>query len=197
MFELEKVIIGCKKQRAESQKLLYQQYFSVMMSICLRYANNTEDAEELMNNGFLKIFVNINSYEGKGSFEGWMKKTMVNNCLDYFKSKQYKTQQLFTTITNENDTEGHIERLMYSTGNFEQIEVNNKYNKQELLDMLNILPPLTKTVFNLVVFEEYSHKEVANEFGISERTSQWHFTNAKKQLSEYITNTKHKKAFGQ
>jgi RNA polymerase sigma factor (sigma-70 family) len=190
MFDLEKIVKGCKRQEAESQKNLYQHYFTQMFAICERYAGNKQDAEEMMNNGFYKIFVNINQYEGKGSFEGWMKKIMSNTCLDFFKTKVYKLQQKEVSYLADEKQEQFLESKLFEQGNYYTIEANKKIEKEELVAALQVLPELTKTVFNLIVFEEYSHKEIAEALNIAERTSQWHFSNAKKTLAELLTKNK-------
>ncbi len=167
------------------------------MTICSRYGNTIEDAEEMLNNGFLKIFVHINQFQNKGSFEGWMKKIMVNSCLDYIKSKQFKLNKINAydlNATNEND---FFDKNLYNQGVYSEIEFDEKDDITELLKNLNELPEVTKTVFNLYVFEEYSHKEISTSLNIAERTSQLYLSNAKKILIEiYLKKNKNKQVFG-
>lgn len=186
MLSIDQIIKGCKKQKADCQKILYQEYFSAMMGICNRYGASVEDAEEMLNNGFLKIFVNINQYQGKGSFEGWMRKIMVNACLDFLRSKQAKQTRLAANPSLIENESNYFDNTLYNQGVFDEIDTEKKYTKDELLRLLNQIPELSKTVFNLVVFEEYSHKEIAALLDIAERTSQWHLSNAKKALAEII-----------
>jgi RNA polymerase sigma factor (sigma-70 family) len=196
-LQIDQIIKGCKKQKPDCQKLLYQQNYSLMMSICSRYGNTVEDAEEMLNNGFLKIFVHINQFENKGSFDGWMKRVMVNSCLDYIKSKQFKLNKINAydlNVTNEND---FFEKSLYNQGVYSEIEFDERDDVMELLKNLNELPEVTKTVFNLFVFEEYTHKEISTVLHIAERTSQLHLSNAKKVLVEiYLKKNIHKKVVG-
>jgi RNA polymerase sigma factor (sigma-70 family) len=195
-LQIEQIIKGCKKQKPECQKLLYQQNYSLMMSICGRYSNSVEDAEEMLNNGFLKIFVHINQFENKGSFDGWMKRVMVNSCLDYIKSKQFKLNKINTYdsgLVNEND---FFDKNLYNQGVYSEIVFDENENVEELLKNLNSLPEVTKTVFNLFVFEEYTHKEISKVLEIAERTSQLHLSNAKKLLVDIYLKKNNKKLVG-
>jgi RNA polymerase sigma-70 factor (ECF subfamily) len=156
------------------------------MSICNRYSNTTEAAEEMLQNGFLKIFININQFENKGSFEGWMKKVVVNSCLDYIKAKQNKEFPFSNRVGDTSENGNHFDKVLYEQGVYEELLYEEKLTVAELAMHLNSLPELTKTVFNLYVFEEYSHKEISITLQIAERTSQWHLSNAKKTLSSLI-----------
>jgi RNA polymerase sigma factor (sigma-70 family) len=188
MSSLDQILLGCQQQKAESQKQLYKSYFGTMMGIAKRYAATEEDAEEMMNNGFLKIFVNIDSYEGKGSLEGWMKRIMVNSCLDYLKQRQTKQQKLTSGLSiSESSGEAH-DGALYQQGMYDVNAMELTIEKDDILPMLSQLPELTKTVLNLFVFEEYTHKEIAQKLGIAERTSQWHMSNAKTILAKYLIN---------
>jgi RNA polymerase sigma-70 factor (ECF subfamily) len=197
MLQIDQILKGCKKQNADCQKLLYQHYYGLMMSICNRYSSSIEDAEEMLNNGFLKIFVNVNQFEGKGSFEGWMKKIMINSCLDFIKSKQTKLGKLTSNPNNIDNESAFFDNSLFKQGEFVEIELEQKWAKDELWAFLNHLPEPTKTVFNLSVFEEYTHKEISVLLNMAERTSQWHLSNARKILGELILKkNNYKKAVG-
>lgn len=191
---MEQIIRGCKQRQADCQKLLYQQQFSLMMNICTRYAGTREDAEEMLNNGFLKIFSCINQYEGKGSFEGWMKRVMVNACLDYLKSKTHRNNSKLVVMGGEDMPPDDVfDHALYKQGIFSENDNEKKFNAQELLGLLNVLPEQTRTVFNLFVFESYSHKEISVLMDMAERTSQWHLSVARKTLSEALVNKNYSK----
>ncbi len=196
MIHLDKIIDGCKKQQADCQKQLYQHYFGLMMSICSRYANTTQDAEEMLNNGFLKIFVNIVQYTGVGNFEGWMRKIMANVCLDYLKLKQNREYKANTFFPNNETNDAILDNLLYENGKFNQSKLDEQSNQNLILETLKDLPQLTKTIVNLYIFEEYTHKEIADLLNIAERTSQWHFSNAKKILVKKLTTNKLNKVAG-
>lgn len=160
-----------------------------MMNVCMRYAATREDAEEMLNNGFLKVFSHIGQYEGKGSFEGWIKRVMVNTCLDFLKSKMYRNNSRLVALPGEEQVgEDVFDHTLFRHGQFSENGNEQKFNAQELLMLLNMLPDQTRTVFNLFVFEEYAHKEIAAELDMAERTSQWHLNQARKMLAEAITN---------
>jgi RNA polymerase sigma factor (sigma-70 family) len=190
MIHLDQVIEGCKKQKADCQKQLYQLYFGLMMSICNRYANNTQDAEEMLNNGFLKIFKKIEQYTGNGNFEGWMRKIMANVCLDYIKLKQNRDYNFNTLLPNIENNDTFLDNLFYEKGLYYESKLDEDCKQQLISDTLKELAPLTKTIVNLHIFEEYSHKEIAELLKIAERTSQWHINIAKKALIEKLTKNK-------
>lgn len=191
---MENIIRGCKQRQADCQKLLYQQQFGPMMNICARYAGTREDAEEMLNNGFLKVFSNIDQYEGKGSFEGWMKRVMVNVCLDFLKSKSHRNNSKLVVMGGEDALpEDIFDHTLYKQGVFSENENEKKFNAQELLDLLNLLPEQTRMVFNLFVFESYAHREIAQLLDMAERTSQWHLAVARKTLSEALLNKNYSK----
>lgn len=170
------LIDGCKANIRTYQEQLYKQYHSLFLKVCARYANDMYDAEQLLQDGFLKIFHNIKRFEGKGSFEGWMRRIMVNCCLDYLKSKYTKeTKKVFFP-------EELSENKKYATHN----EALSKMEFDEVLKLIQGLSPMSKTVFNLYVFEGYSHKEIGAMMKISEGTSQWHVNNARKNLQQKI-----------
>lgn len=170
------ILEGCRRNERLLQEHLYKKYYSLFLKLCARYAKDMQDAEQLMQDGFLKIFGHINDYSGKGSFEGWMRRIVVNTCLDYLKSKYLKNsmQLHFPTEIGESSA--------FSVD-------NNALDKIAMKDMLGIiqtLPPMSRTVFNLFVFDGYSHKEIGAMLDMSEGTSQWHVNNARKNLQQKI-----------
>lgn len=172
----QEVINGCRNRERYFQEYLYRQYYSLFLKICSRYARDMQDAEQLLNDGMLRIFEHVGDFEGKGNFEGWMKRIMVNTCLDYLRSRYLKTSMQMnfnTTMVNE---------MVISISN----DAVSKIQFSALLAMVQGLSPMTRTVFNLFVFEGYSHKEIAKLLDISEGTSCWHVNNARNQLQEKI-----------
>lgn len=170
------IIKGCRKQDRACQEYLYKKYYSLFLKICARYAKDMEDAEQLMNDGFLRIFTKIDSYENTGSFEGWMKRIVVNTCLDYLRSSYLKTSMMMNFNINM------VAEQTMSTRN----DGIGKMEFRELLKHIQTLPVVTRTVFNLFVFEGYSHGEIAGMLEISEGTSYWHVHQARKQLQKKI-----------
>jgi RNA polymerase sigma-70 factor (ECF subfamily) len=170
------LIAGCRKNNRTFQEYLYKKYYSLFLKVCSRYARDMQDAEQLMHDGFIKIFNHIHDFGSRGSFEGWMRRIMVNTCLDYLKSKYVKnSMQLYFSQDMSEDPKLSIQ--------------NNALDKMALKNLLGIiqtLPPMSKMVFNLFVFEGYSHKEISQLLEISEGTSQWHVNNARKNLQQKI-----------
>ncbi len=175
-FTEEELINGCKTQNRLHQEQLYKNYYSLFLKVCARYAKDWHDAEQLMQDGFLKIYNHIDAYEGKGSFEGWMRRIMVNTCLDYLKSKYLKNAKQMQY------QETPIESVTFSVQN----KALSNIEMRDLMSLIQELPPMSRTVFNLFVFDGYSHKEISKILGMSEGTSQWHVNNARKNLQVKI-----------
>jgi RNA polymerase sigma-70 factor (ECF subfamily) len=176
LFSEQEIIAGCKKQNRSLQEYLYQQQYSTLLKVCARYAKNMSDAEQLLNDGFLKIFTAIDKYNNTGSFVGWMKKIMVNTCLDYLRSNYLKEElSIHVNAVSTDQADIPVNHDMIETIEF-----------KELLKMIQGLPAMTRTVFNLAVFEGFSHKEIAVQLAISESTSSWHLHQARHQLQKKI-----------
>lgn len=170
------IIEGCKSNNRIFQEHLYKLKYSLFLKVCARYAHDMEDAEQLLQDGFLKIFKHIHDYEFKGSFEGWMRRIMVNNCLDYLKSK----------YTKENKRTDYGEELTDKYQYAHQNDGLDNLRLKDLIKLIQTLPPMSKTVFNLFVFDGYNHREISKMLEMSEGTSQWHVNNARKKLQEKI-----------
>jgi RNA polymerase sigma factor (sigma-70 family) len=182
---LQHILQGCKQKDRTAQKALYDRYCSLFISICMRYVHTHADAEEALHDAFLRIFKHIDKYSGQGSFEGWMKKIVVNCCLTHIGKSGYQAQTKIISIqTNENNQPGIISDLIDPTS-FE-----DRYDKEYLQYLLQNLPDTTRIVFNLYVFEEYNHAEIGELIGIAERTSQSHLAKARKILSAELDKKK-------
>jgi RNA polymerase sigma-70 factor (ECF subfamily) len=169
---IDTIISGCRKGNRRDQEKLYRSFYRVMVSICLRFTKNEADAVEVLNNGFLKVFKNIQRYDPKqATLYTWIRTIVIHSCLDFIKSGQ--------------KNEGHMQLD-------EAIEVNipadaiSRLKAHELLELVRQLPPATSAVFNLYVMEGYNHREIAALLGISEGTSKWHLSEARKSLREKI-----------
>ena len=142
------------------------------MTLCLRYTKNESDAVEVLNTGFFKVFKNIQRYDpAQASLYTWIRTIVINSCLDFIKSKQRTEQHIALNDAMEADIPA---------------EVINKIKATELLQLARQLPPATQAVFNLYVVEGYSHREISQLLGISEGTSKWHLSEARKQLQQKI-----------
>lgn len=170
---IDALITGCKAGNQQAQEKLYQNYYGAMMSLCLRYTKNDADAMEVLNTGFYKIFKYINTFKvEKASFYTWIRTIIINSCLDFIKAKGNKTEtRELAQAANINVPPVAIERMTAS----------------EILQLVRQLPPATQAVFNLYVLEGYNHNEIATLMGISNGTSKWHLSEARKKLQKMIT----------
>jgi RNA polymerase sigma-70 factor (ECF subfamily) len=173
-----KIFEGVLKGKRHAQNMLYKKYAPLMLGICMRYAHNKAEAEDMMQEGFIKIFTSVSGYRGDGSFEGWMKRIMVNTAITYFKKNQkhqYHTDmdEVDETLSLDEDHESDLE------------EVN--LPKQKLMELIQSLPEGYRMVFNLYVFEQYSHKDIADQLGVSVNTSKSQLSKARRMLVSKIT----------
>lgn len=169
MSEAE-LIAGCQKADSKAQKALYEQYASKMYGVCMRYLKNDMDAEEALLNGFMKIYQHVNRFEGKGSFEGWVRRIMVNEALAFLRKKE----PLHMAIEDS-----HIQVAGASGADHDLAE-------GELMELLHALPAGYRAVFNLYAIEGYSHKEIADMLGITEGTSKSQLSKARAMLQRRL-----------
>lgn len=165
------LIRACKKQNAKAQRTLYDKYASYMLGLCKRYIKGEMEAEDVMIKGFMKVFTKIDLFEGKGSFEGWMKRIMINEALGYIR----KNKSMYLEIEIEAaDKEPDFDTL------------STELEAMDLLKMVNGLPSGYRTIFNLYAIEGYSHKEIAELLGISENTSKSQLSRARMHLQKKL-----------
>jgi RNA polymerase sigma factor (sigma-70 family) len=169
---IDTIISGCITGNRKAQESLYRNFYRSMVSLCLPYTKNEEDAVEVLNNGFLKVFKNIQRYDpGQASLYTWIRTIVIHSCLDFIKAKQRLGQH---EVLND-EVEVQI-----------PAEVIGRFKAAELLQLVRKLAPATQAVFNLFVIEGYGHKEIATMLGISEGTSKWHLSDARKHLQQMI-----------
>lgn len=173
MYSSEKEIIsGCVKKKRGAQKALYDRYHPVLMGICLRYGKSKAEAEDVLLMGLTRIFKKIKSFSGEGSFEGWMKKIVVNIAIDnYRKNNKYYYHE-------------DIENVSVSNIGFDYI--HDHFSTEEILKTIQQLPDGYRIVFNLFAIEGFSHKEIAEKLKISESTSKTQLLKARKKLKHYL-----------
>ncbi|MCK9204674.1 MAG: sigma-70 family RNA polymerase sigma factor [Bacteroidales bacterium] len=159
------LVSRCLKREAASQKLLYQRYAPTMYGICLRYASNADDAEDLLQEGFIRIFCKLHHFRGDGSLEGWMRRIMVTTALNY------------CTAHIKNNLEVGLNEVV-SSATFSE-DALSILTTEEMLRIIHELPVGFRTVFNLFVVEGYSHYEIGEMLGINENTSKSHLHRAK------------------
>lgn len=166
------LIEQCKNNNPQAQRALYEAYARKMMAVCLRYGRDRDTAQDLLQEGFIKVFTAIGSYAGEGSFEGWVRRIFINTALEYLR----RHDVLRESIDIESDEP--MQELDYST-----VE---RLSTEELLEVVAELPTGFRTVFNLFVIEGYNHKEIGEMLGITENTSRSQLSRAKKWLQKRI-----------
>ncbi len=169
-MSLEQLIHDCKKNDIKAQEQLYRQYAPKMFSVCLKYSRNYAEAQDNLQDGFLLVFEKINSFEFKGSFDGWIKRVMVNQVL-----QQYRNKSFLSPI--DEDIAEEVE-----------VEIEDGVSIDFLMKIIQELPDRYRLVFNLSVFENYSHQEISDSLGISVGTSKSNLSRAKMILKEKIEN---------
>ena len=178
------LITACKKQNRSAQKALYELYAPKMMAVCLRYCQDNETARDVLHDGFLQVFTQIGSYSGKGSFEGWLRKIFVNLALENYRQEKKKFDFLNDYGKDETD--------FLDTPEDDSLDIGD-IPRQELLNIIHGMPEGYRTVFNLVIFEDVPHKEIASMLGITENASRSQYFRAKTLLQNKVQSILKKK----
>jgi len=172
----ESLILACANNNAAAQRELYNRFSGVLFGVCFRYAYRREDAEDMLQEGFVKIFKRINSFENKGNFEGWMKRVMVNNCINYL-TKHKKFSEILS-IDNAYAFE------------LQEESIASKLLGKQVIECLRLLPIGYRTVINLYVIEGFSHKEIGDILEIGESTSRSQLIRGKALLESILISKK-------
>ncbi len=175
-YSEQEIIAGCRKKDRAVQEHLYKMYYSMFLKVCARYAKDMQDAEQLLNDGFLKVFTQVDNFKNTGSFEGWMRRIVVNTCLDYLRSSALKEDMVM-----------HVRAIPAEESNLSVTNVGmESVEFKDMVKMIQLLPTMTRTVFNLFVFDGFNHKEIGEKLEISEGTSHWHLHQARNLLQKKI-----------
>jgi RNA polymerase sigma-70 factor (ECF subfamily) len=166
LADIKNIISGCLKGNRKDQEILYRRHAAKLYAVCLQYSGNDEEARDILQEGFIKIFENLCHYKHEGSFEGWIRKIMVNTALEKYRSKHnlYRVDDIETIP--EPDAEPDNE-------DYAGLEAG------DLLEIIRELPPKYRMVFNLFAIEGYSHKEISQMVNISEGTSKSNLARAR------------------
>lgn len=154
-----------------------------MLGVCLRYSKDKDDALDILQDGFVKVFMNIKLYGGIGSFEGWVRRIIVNTAIDFFRKEKKSILNV-----NSDYVEASAEEIM------DEDENDNEYlniSTEEIMKAVQQLTPAYRTVFNLYVVDGFTHKEVAAQLGINEGTSKSNLSKAKMNLKKMLVNKYH------
>jgi RNA polymerase sigma factor (sigma-70 family) len=165
------LLSGCIRGDRKMQRELYDRFAPKMYGVCLRYAGNAEEAEDILQEGFIKVFRKIESFRGEGSFEGWIRRIFVNTAIEYYRKKTYLQP---ITEHEEATIEGNL------------LSVLDNLAEKDIVNLVQQLSPGYRTVFNMYVVEGYTHKQIAELLGISEGTSKSQLSRAKLILQDMV-----------
>lgn len=165
------LISGCIDGDRRMQEELYRRFSPRMYAVCLRYAGSAEEAEDILQEGFIKVFKKLNTFRKEGSFEGWIRRIFVNTAIEHFRRKKYLQP---VTEKEENTIEGSY------------LSVLDTLAERDIMELVQQLSPGYRTVFNMYVVEGYTHKEIGDILGISEGTSKSQLSRAKVILQDMV-----------
>jgi RNA polymerase sigma-70 factor (ECF subfamily) len=168
--ELQELIKGCIRNERSAQEKLYKLFYPRMMALVRRYIDEVQQAEEVLNNGYLRAFQKISQYTFQGSFEGWLRKIIFHAVSDHVKQNVRYSEKVMLVEKDQFVMKDHADRLYYN----------------QLVTMIHELPDATRAVFNMYVMEGFSHKEISKALGISEGTSKWHLSEGRRVLKDKI-----------
>ncbi|MDX1906650.1 MAG: RNA polymerase sigma factor [Bacteroidia bacterium] len=166
------LVAGCQREDPRYQRALYNRYYRLMFGVCLRYTDNRDDAQDIMQEGFVRVYKHIGTFKGQGSFEGWIRRIMIHACIEHYRRK---SRHIMVSVDYAGDVSFDAEAWsMLSMG--------------EILSLIRELPPGYRTVFNLYAVEGYSHEEISLMLNISTGTSKSQLSRAKRLLQDRLIN---------
>jgi RNA polymerase sigma factor (sigma-70 family) len=168
----EELVLRCCRQERKAQEALFHAFSGRMLGLCSRYAGSIEEAEDIMQEGFVKVFQKLDSFRNQGSLEGWIKRIMINTALDHFRKNKNIRYQL------------DIETVEYAGS--ESPQIFSTLGSRDLLQMIRSMPTGFRTVFNLYAIEGYAHKEIGEMLGITESTSKSQYSRARAYLQKLL-----------
>ncbi len=171
LSQIDHIISGCKSRDRKSQKELYKLYFGFSMKICLRYAEHKEEAVEIVNDGFMRVFTNLSKYDTGRPFNSWLSTIMINTSIDYYRKRIRRSKMEELNSNHEVEENEHI---------------LSKINYIDLIRLVQNLSLSYRTVFNLFVIDGYNHEEIANMLSISIGTSKSNLFKARLKLKEML-----------
>jgi RNA polymerase sigma-70 factor (ECF subfamily) len=172
----EAILKGCLRNDAVAQRELYNRYSPKMLAVCYRFAHNREDAEDMLQEGFIKVFLQIHSFENRGSFEGWVRRIVVHTCINILKKNKKFNESV---------------DIIHAAGIQTREEcVPAVIQAKQVVECIRMLPMGYRTVLNLYAIEGYSHREIANMLDVEESTSRSQYTRAKSMLEDILMRKK-------
>jgi RNA polymerase sigma-70 factor (ECF subfamily) len=168
----EAILAGCLQNDTVAQKELYSRYSPKMLSVCYRFAHNREDAEDMLQEGFIKVFSQIHTFLNKGAFEGWVRRIIVHTCINHLKKNKKFNESV---------------DIIYATGvQVREESVPSIVQAKQIVECIRLLPLGYRTVLNLYAIEGYSHKEISEMLDVEESTSRSQYTRAKQMLEDIL-----------
>lgn len=177
--QMQQLIQGCLSGDRRSQQAVYKLLYGKMKAVCLRYTKDSDQAMDVLQEGFIKVFQNMEKYTGVGSFEGWVRRIMVNLSIDRFR-KQKNDFLLLNSNMSPEDFEDEIE------DEEDENAVDYDFKPSQIIEAMQQLSPAYRTVFNLYVFENYTHQDIADSLGISVGTSKSNYAKAKRNMKKIL-----------
>jgi RNA polymerase sigma-70 factor (ECF subfamily) len=175
---LKEIVEGCLKGERRSQEALFKQFYGKMFAVCLRYISDRDTAQEVLQEGFIKVFDKLEHFDFKGSFDGWIRRIIANTAIDTIrKNKRSPFLSDKDTDFKQEAVDEMVEKEVFDTVNLKA---------EVALEAVSKLSPAYRTVFNLYVMEDYSHKEIADILGINEGTSKSNLAKAKMNLQRHL-----------
>ena len=168
----EAILQGCLKNHAAAQKELYHRYSPKMLAVCFRFAHSREDAEDMLQEGFIKVFLQIHTFQNKGAFEGWIRRIIVHTCINNLKKNKRFNES--------------VDLIHASSAQVREESVPSIVQAKQIVDCIRLLPIGYRTVLNLYAIEGYAHKEIAAMLDIEESTSRSQYTRARQMLEEML-----------
>jgi len=168
----QSLIAGCLEKDAAAQRELYNRFSPKMLSVCYRFAHNREDAEDMLQEGFIKVFTQIHTFQNKGVFEGWIRRIIVHTCINFLKKHKKFSDTLELDYAN--------------TIYVKEESLPSLMQAKQVVESIRLLPIGYRTVLNLYAIEGYSHKEIGEMLDIQESTSRSQFTRAKVMLEQVL-----------
>jgi RNA polymerase sigma-70 factor (ECF subfamily) len=176
-MEETEIIKGCLKNDRACQKMLYERFYGKMMGVCMRYAKDRDEAKDILHEGYIKVFDKLKNFGSKGSFEGWIRRIMVNTAIDHLRRNKHEYLIVNTVYASDQGA---------SITDEPDDNIINRVDQEEVMKAVQNLSPAYRAVFNLYVIEEYSHKEISEILDISEGTSKSNLAKAKFNLKKNL-----------
>ena len=168
----EAILSGCLQNDAGAQRELYTRYSPKMLSVCYRFAHNREDAEDMLQEGFIKVYSQVHTFQNKGAFEGWIRRIMVHTCINHLKKNKKFNES--------------VDIIHANAVQIREESVPSIVQAKQIVECIRLLPLGYRTVLNLYAIEGYSHKEISGMLDVEESTSRSQYTRAKQMLEDIL-----------